>query len=1045
MVCTKNQKGISLLTLIITIITIIILSVVTMKLNSKSLDEAAIVKFKQEITDVKKGVETIKLINSKDGLSEEALNKGFLKVKVAGENIPLNFVSFDSGEMTAYLIDLELIDYKKIKTGHGYKEIEANDTVTFDVDDVYVYDKNGTVYYLKGTYLDGDEPYYTIDQKRTYGPKVVATNTVGGTIKIEVTPINGGIIENVTVNGAQATGIDTINNTKIFECVVTKNGTYTIFATEKKYGTTKTLVKVTKIVSSGDVQEALTGIIKINGKDDEHQDTINQNATLEIETNAELIFIKHVTNGITPIKPTKMTPGWEKAISRKNLYLSQGENIIYVWFRNTKGDVILEKSKSITLEALPGTEEIPVPEISYSPVEGYTQKGQVTIKYPDTANEEKYEKCYRIAGGEWQVVEDLEIKLEIEQNIKVDAVVIARVGGDTALGKIVSVTINNIDKNAPIIGDIVFEPTESDDGINLKGTAILKDNESKIKEYQITNTNVEPTTWEKVTEGKEVKINFNVIAGRTYYIWAKDLAGNISYKQAEAIIKYEVTYNANGGTIGKTTEVEAKRIVRYGETYGESVDGMPIVNNDGYVFAGWYTKNDGTGELIEADTIVKKSANGQTLYAKWKEAAIAIYSSGDNSLNFIIPKAGETYEEGKTFKYEEQEKEITKIYTGFEIETYTNATQVPWYSEKDIIQTVNVRDEVMPIATNYYFNNLENLRDVDLGKFNLENTESMEYMFTGCKYLEKVTIGEKFKWSGENSYLPVPNSGDIEGANGRWYDFRKREGEEGYNGYEPKDVPIPTLGEGEVTYYACKPGDAVSIVYNIEGYGLVLTFAPMERVVYYNNYSWDARYDVDKDRVADKDEPKIYKIITYFKRNSYTGTLANTFSPWNDYADRIRKVFVDDVYKPEGCGIKVRSTLCWFKNFSKLEDLDLVGIDTSDADWFMDEMFRNCGKSTLEIDISHLKTGNIKSMSQMFYKCGAKKINISNLDTSNVKDGENMFAYCRTKEIIAKNTFNKKPNNFQDFEFMFIDCKYLEILTGEEDWVLRKCRLTKYV
>ena len=75
--CLKNQKGITLITLVITIVVILILAAISINVSDNTVDEAVSAKFKQEIVDIKKGVETKKLINAKKGLDEATLNKDF--------------------------------------------------------------------------------------------------------------------------------------------------------------------------------------------------------------------------------------------------------------------------------------------------------------------------------------------------------------------------------------------------------------------------------------------------------------------------------------------------------------------------------------------------------------------------------------------------------------------------------------------------------------------------------------------------------------------------------------------------------------------------------------------------------------------------------------------------------------------------------------------------------------------------------------------------------------------------------------------------------
>ncbi len=57
---------------------------------------------------------------------------------------------------------------------------------------------------------------------------------------------------------------------------------------------------------------------------------------------------------------------------------------------------------------------------------------------------------------------------------------------------------------------------------------------------------------------------------------------------------------------------DAEKTYNYGTTYGELAE----ATREGYVFDGWYTGKNGTGEKITADTAVK--SENITLYSKWK-------------------------------------------------------------------------------------------------------------------------------------------------------------------------------------------------------------------------------------------------------------------------------------------------------------------------------------------------------------------------------------------------------------------------------------------
>ena len=144
----KNY-GISLVSLIITIVAIIILATIAYFNGIKAPDTAIFTRFTDEMASLKTSVATKRANN----FSEYGdVNYGFKYVTLV--NAPDNFVSFaDDGSKTGYLIDLNLLDFKPEARGTA---VISGNQVTFGKDDVYVYDKNGAVYYVAGVaYKDG--------------------------------------------------------------------------------------------------------------------------------------------------------------------------------------------------------------------------------------------------------------------------------------------------------------------------------------------------------------------------------------------------------------------------------------------------------------------------------------------------------------------------------------------------------------------------------------------------------------------------------------------------------------------------------------------------------------------------------------------------------------------------------------------------------------------------------------------------------------------------------------------------------------------------
>lgn len=148
-----NNKGITLISLIITIISIIILASIAIFSSDSTPEYAIFSTFTEELDDIQTAV-AIKRANGIANYDNE--NYDFLKVELV--NAPEKFKSFDEGRITGYLIDFSKLDFKP--NGTGLETLVGN-VATFKQNDVYVYDKNGTVYYVKGFENEG-KIYFTM-------------------------------------------------------------------------------------------------------------------------------------------------------------------------------------------------------------------------------------------------------------------------------------------------------------------------------------------------------------------------------------------------------------------------------------------------------------------------------------------------------------------------------------------------------------------------------------------------------------------------------------------------------------------------------------------------------------------------------------------------------------------------------------------------------------------------------------------------------------------------------------------------------------------
>ena len=106
--------------------------------------------------------------------------------------------------------------------------------------------------------------------------------------------------------------------------------------------------------------------------------------------------------------------------------------------------------------------------------------------------------------------------------------------------------------------------------------------------------------------------------GYTFTGWVPDVAETVpvdgaTYVAQWEIIKYTVTFDANGGSVESASRVKS---VTYGGTCGE----LPKPKRDYHAFLGWFTAADG-GDDVTAETAFYDDT---TLYAHWRYVEIGV-------------------------------------------------------------------------------------------------------------------------------------------------------------------------------------------------------------------------------------------------------------------------------------------------------------------------------------------------------------------------------------------------------------------------------------
>ena len=83
---------------------------------------------------------------------------------------------------------------------------------------------------------------------------------------------------------------------------------------------------------------------------------------------------------------------------------------------------------------------------------------------------------------------------------------------------------------------------------------------------------------------------------------------------------------------------------------------------------------------------------------------------------------------------------VVATYEGFENNTYTSYSSVPWYAKSASITSVSFKDEIKPVSTAYWFYNAYNMTSFVATNLNTSNVTNMSYMFRNCQNLTSLDV-----------------------------------------------------------------------------------------------------------------------------------------------------------------------------------------------------------------------------------------------------------------------------------------------------------------
>ena len=560
----KNSRGITMISLVVIIIILIILAGVSSEIligkngivtrAEKSREEQKIAELSEKLELVKAPTQVDKLdtVITVDEYLEELQQPNAVDFSVD----EIERVDEDNAYVTVADKYVFLVEYKEDKTliityqGKAKElkpritKIELSNTtnsITAKVEATraekykfYIKDKIDGEYEYKEENKKGEYTYSNLGQNKEYYIKIEAINK-NGQVEREVKRTTGGMPE-LTVGE--------LISTTTPEGWINRNKTTKIeIRTDKDVtGVRLQYTKLPENATTEDYKKAQWMNYTSNGIESEKNETIairlwdGTNATsrmaikvekidktvpiiTETTANTNTITIKATDEasgiiGYTVTENTTEPTNFTSYTSTKTLNVNVGNKTqgktYYVWVKDAAGNVSAYKQV--------GTGTVTKSE------------GNITFTYSTTNWTNKditVTAKTTITGYKLQTSTDAKTwKDTTSQTLSANGKVYARLADSTnqATGYAVA-TVDKIDKTKPI----VTSATANTNTITIKAT----DEASGIIGYTVTENTTEPTNFTSYTSTKTLNVNVgNKTQGKTYYVWVKDAAGNVSaYKQ----------------------------------------------------------------------------------------------------------------------------------------------------------------------------------------------------------------------------------------------------------------------------------------------------------------------------------------------------------------------------------------------------------------------------------------------------------------------------------------------------------------------------------
>lgn len=234
--------------------------------------------------------------------------------------------------------------------------------------------------------------------------------------------------------------------------------------------------------------------------------------TIQLQENYELSGYQITTTKEEPTEWIEIE-GTNQEIS----YTITENKTYYIWVKDKVGNISVE-------EYTPNVIDNKAPSLEIENVlTTWGRKDRIKIKATDDITGIKgISISEKVSEFNWEEIETV-LEYETEKEITKNGTYYVSVkdGYDHITTK--SIVIDKIDNIKPSVESLTSDSTW---GITNHIIGTLKDNESGLSGYQITTTNEEPEEYISIS-GNSYSLNYEVTANGTYYIWIKDVIGNV--------------------------------------------------------------------------------------------------------------------------------------------------------------------------------------------------------------------------------------------------------------------------------------------------------------------------------------------------------------------------------------------------------------------------------------------------------------------------------------------------------------------------------------